>query len=37
MRGGLDRLARPDKYVILWDGQRFEVPFNEVKRLAEEN
>ncbi len=32
--GGFYRLARPDKYVILFDGSRWEVPRREIERLA---
>jgi len=32
--GGSYRLARPDKYVIIFDGSRWEIPHREVERLA---
>jgi hypothetical protein len=32
--GGLYRLARPDKYVILFDHSRWEIPRREIERLA---
>jgi hypothetical protein len=32
--GGFYRLARPDKYVILFDHSRWEIPRREIERLA---
>jgi hypothetical protein len=32
--GGLYRLARPDKYVILFDHSRWEIPRREIERIA---
>ena len=34
-RHGPHRLARRDKYVILFDGHRFEVPLQEVRKLVQ--
>jgi len=32
--GGLYRLARPDRYIILFDGSRWELPRRDVERIA---
>jgi hypothetical protein len=32
--GGVHRLTRPDKYVILFDHYRWEIPRREIERLA---
>jgi len=32
--GGLYRLARPDKYVVLFDHSRWEIPRREVEQIA---
>ena len=32
--GGFYRLARPDRYVVLFDGSRWEIPRREIERLA---
>lgn len=33
--GGPDRLARPEKYVVLYDGKRYEIRFEDIQRIAE--
>lgn len=32
--GGFYRLARPDKYVVILDGSRWEIPRREIEKLA---